>query len=467
MTALLIGITVLALFGTPLFAVVTFLTLLFYGTASTPIDPTVIFVMMNDLFEKPFLLPIPLFTLAGFMLAESGSPRRMVRLAEAWFGAIPGGLAVVAVLTLTFFATFTGASGVTIVALGGLLYNVLTEKKYSENFSLGVITGSGSLGLLFFPALPVFLVSTIFSLSGSGESLSPEKLFLGGLIPGLVMVGFYVTYAMAYGIRHKVERIPFDLKEAMASVKGAAGELLLPVVILAVIQTGSISLTEISVIVAAYVFVLEVLVYRDISLGKDLGKIAADSMGMVGAIVLILASILGMNNYLIDAEVPNHVLEMLQKVVHSEWMFLLLLNIFLLGVGAVMDIFSAIVAILPLLIPIAKEYGVEPVHLAVVFLINLEVGYLHPPIGMNLFISSLFFKRPLLKVTWATLPFMCLLLVCLLLITYIPASTNWLPATFLKEAPSNLLEQVNEDESGDDWSIDETDAAPEAVPQTP
>lgn len=433
-TLLIVAIVAAALLGMPLFVVMFLGTAVSYAAfSSPPLDLVNVFVVMGDLLDKPYLLPIPLFTFAGYLLANSGTPKRLVDLAEAWFGWLPGGLAIVAVLTCSFFTTFTGASGVTIIALGGLLYPVLIERRYPERFTLGLMTSSGSLGLLFFPSLPIFLYATIYSLSTGGTSVvEPGDLFLGGLLPGIVMTGALSLYALWTGARLGIERTAFTAGRALRTLRAAWGEALLPVIVLVLLQTGQIGINEIASITVVWVLLLEVVIHRDVHPRRDLPRLVRESMVLVGAIILILAMILGMNNFLTQAEIPRKILASLKDVIHSRVAFLLALNGFLLVIGCLMDIFSATVAVVPLLIPLSQEFHVSPIHLGVIFLANLEIGYLTPPVGMNLFISHFHFRRPILAVYRSVVPFIGLLVASLLVITYVPELSEWLPAKMQK-----------------------------------
>ncbi|GMV43651.1 MAG: membrane protein [Myxococcales bacterium] len=488
-TLLVIALVGAALLGMPLFAVMFLGTALSYAAfSSPPIDLVNVFVVMGDLLDKPYLLPIPLFTFAGYLLANSGTPKRLVDLAEAWFGWLPGGLAIVAVLTCSFFTTFTGASGVTIIALGGLLYPVLLERKYPERFSLGLMTASGSLGLLFFPSLPIFLYATVYSLStGGAAAVEPSDLFLGGLLPGIVMAGTLCGYALWTGARLRIARTPFTITNAMRALRAATGEVLLPVAILVLLQTGRIGINEIASITVVYVLILEVFVHRDVSLSRDLPRLVRESMVLVGAIILILALILGMNNFLTQAEIPSRILASLKEVISSRVAFLLALNVFLLVIGCLMDIFSATVAVVPLLIPLAQEFDVSPIHLGIIFLANLEIGYLTPPVGMNLFISHFQFRRPILSVYRSVVPFIGLLVFSLLVITYVPALSEWLPAQVASHAAESkepggpavspeqeqrtqeLLDELSEDEDLEALYGDDEDGGerPSEEPEEP
>jgi len=449
-TLAVITILLLALFGAPLFVIMFLSTALAYSQAD--IDLINIFIMMGDMMDKPYLMPIPLFTLAGFLLAKSQAPKRLVSFAEALCGWMPGGLAIVSVVTCVFFTTFTGASGVTIIALGGLLLPLLLTRGYSEKFSCGLITSSGSLGLMFFPALPVFIYVTVYSLATDGRNpLSPEHIFLAGFFPGLLMMGLLIAYSVRYGIKLNIARQEFSMSKLWQTFKGAFWEISLPVWIIIALQSGQIGMSEIAVCTVTYLLFVEMIVYRDIHPFNDFSKVVFEAMQLVGAIVVILAITLGYNNYLIDAQIPQAILAWIQHYVTSPLLFLVGLNIFLLIIGCLMDIFSAMVAVLPLLIPLALAYGIAPEHLAIIFLANLEIGYLTPPVGMNLFISSLHFDRPILQICKHVLPFIALLAIALILITYVPALSTWLPSVFLE--PTEIIDLYQPGE--DDWSLEQ------------
>ncbi len=419
MITLIIGILLLllALFGTSLFVIIAAIALIaFYFEG---IDSSAVIIELYRLASQPVLLAIPLFTFAGYLLAESNTPKRLVNLSRAFFGWIPGGLAIVTLVSCAIFTAFTGASGVTIIALGGLLYPVLTQEKYPEKFNLGILTASGNLGLLFPPSLPIILYGLV-----SGTSI--DKLFLAGLLPGLLMIILLSIYSV-YSMK-KVNPVtePFSAGKAWQATKEAAWEIPLPFIILVGIYGGFFTATEAAAVTAFYVFVIEVIIYKDISLFKGVPKVIRESMILVGGILVILSAALGLANYMIDAEIPMQILEWMKTFITSKLGFLLVLNIFLLVVGALMDIFSAIMVVVPLIIPIATEFGVDPVHLGIIFLANLGIGYSTPPVGMNLFIASFRFEKPILKLYTATIPFLIILLIALLLITYIPELSLWL-----------------------------------------
>lgn len=423
-TSLLIFVALLfALLGAPLFAVIAAIAMAAF--AGEGFGAVAVIIEMYRMASQPVLIAIPLFTFAGYLLAESGAPQRLVRVSHALFGWMPGGLAIVALLVCSFFTAFTGASGVTIVALGGLLFPVLMKDKYPEKFSLGLLTSSGSLGLLFPPSLPIILYAVI-------ASVSVDSLFIAGLLPGFVLIAALSLYSMRIASKHKVERFPFRWKEAGRAIREAAWELPLPVIILVGIYGGYFTASEAAAITAGYLLVVEVFVHRDIHPTRDLPRITRDSTVLVGGILLILGSALGLTSYLVDAQVPQSILAWIQQYISSKWAFLIALNIFLLIVGAMMDIFSAIIIVVPLILPVAQQFGVHPVHLGIIFLTNLEIGYSTPPVGLNLFISSFRFRRPVLQLYKAALPFLILMIIVLLVITYFEDLSLFLVRIFLE-----------------------------------
>ncbi len=406
-----------ALVGAPLFVILAAMALLLFvesGTATVVLSEE-----HYKLATNPHLITIPLFTFAGFVMAHSKAADRLVAVSRALLGWLPGGLAIVVVATCAFFTTFTGASGVTIIALGGLLLPMMIKEKYPEDFSLGLITSSGSIGLLFPPSLPIILYGIV-------AGVSIDELFIAGVLPGALMMGVLAAYALYVGGIHKVKRTKFEAREAVRAIKAAWWELMVPAVVLISIYGGFVTIAEASAIAALYVLCIEVFVTKDIKLfGKEgehnsLSTVIRESMVMVGAILLILGVALGLTNYLVQEEVPMQILGFIEAHVESKLTFLILLTIFLLIVGSLMDIFSAIVVVVPLITPIAAQYGIDPVHLGIIFLANLELGYITPPVGMNLFISSLAFDKPVLTLYKTTLPFLFLLFLALLAITFWP-----------------------------------------------
>ncbi len=409
----------LTLFGAPLFVIISAIALLAFQFAG--IDTVAVIVELYRLASQPVLLAIPLFTFAGYLLAESNTPKRLVNLSRALFGWLPGGLAIVALVSCAIFTAFTGASGVTIIALGGLLYPVLLQEKYPEKFSLGLLTASGNLGLLFPPSLPIILYGLV-------SQTSIDQLFLAGLIPGILMVVLLSAYSVFFIRKIELNTVKkkSTLKDVLHSIKEAGWEIPLPVIILGGIYGGFFTATEAAAVTAFYVLIIEVFIYKDISLTKDLPRVTRSSMILVGGILVILTSTLGLANYMVDAEIPMKILQTMQIYITSKIGFLLVLNIFLLIVGAMMDIFSATMVVVPIIIPIATSFGVHPVHLGIIFLANLGIGYSTPPVGMNLFIASFRFEKPILKLYAAAVPFLIILLIALIIITYFPSLSLYL-----------------------------------------
>lgn len=434
METILYGLLLLALafMGAPLFSIIGLIALLAFH--STGIDTSAIIVELYRLSSAPTLIAIPLFTFAGYILAESGTPKRLVALSQALFGWIRGGLAIVALVSCAIFTTFTGASGVTIIALGGLLFPILIQEKYSEKFSLGLLTTSGSLGLLFPPSLPLILYAMVASNSrtvgGEVPGVSIDKLFIAGLLPGILLIVILSIYSMRQGKKSNVPTIPFSWSNVWKAVRAAAWEIPLPFIIIGGIYGGFFTATEAAAVTAFYVLIAEVFLYKDLKLFSDIPRIIQESMVLVGAILVILGCAMGLTNYLVDEEVPMKLFALIQQFISSKALFLVLLNIFLLIVGMMMDIFSAIIVVVPLIIPIAMAYDVDPVHLGIIFLTNLEIGYLTPPVGLNLFISSFRFQKPVSTVVKSVLPFIGILLIALVIITYVPELSLWLVELF-------------------------------------
>ncbi len=415
LTALLI---LLVLLGLPVFAGITAAAML--GLHASGVDLSAIAIEVFRLANAPVLLAVPLFTFAGYLLGEGGTSKRLVRFSRSLLGWLPGGLGVVALVSCAFFTAITGATGVTIIALGGLLLPALMSEKYTENFSLGLMTTSGSLGLHFPPSLPLILFGFV-----SGTDI--KTLFAAGLIPGTIMVGVLCLFSLFMGRKWRLESPPFSCSEFAAAAREAAWEIPIPLLILAAIYSGFSTATEAAALTVGYVLFIKIVVYREIRLFSDLPRIMVESMEMVGGILIILGGALGFTNYLVDAFVPMKILAFMEGAIQSKLGFLLVLNGFLILVGCMMDIFSAILIVVPLVLPLAAKYGVDPVHLGVVFLANLAIGYNTPPVGLNLFIAGSRFNRPIITLYRATLPFLLLLLAALLLITYRPALSLFLP----------------------------------------
>jgi C4-dicarboxylate transporter, DctM subunit len=404
---------VLALAGAPLFIVIAAIALLSFSSTGTEIS--VVIIEMARLTETPLLLSLPLFIFTGMLLSESNAPQRILSISRVFFGWLPGGLGVICLIVCAVFTAFTGASGVTIFALGGLLLPALQNDGYGKKFSMGLVTSSGSLGLLFPPSLPLILYGVI-----SGSRI--DHLFLAGLLPGILMMVILSAYTM---YKSPPRRETVTRQEALTALRNCIWEMPLPVIILGGIYGGYLVAGEAAAIAAVYVLIIEVFVLKDISLNQ-LPKIMADSMVLFGGIIVILAASMASTSFLIDQEVPQRLFEFLQQYISSKYTFLLLLNIFLLIAGAMLDIFSAIVLIVPLILPIAIGYDIDPIHLGIIFLTNLQIGYCTPPVGLNLFLASYRFNVPIIDIYRACLPFLGLLLLTLLLITYYPALTLFL-----------------------------------------
>ena len=406
----------MAIMRTPLFVVIAASAL--YGFYTEDIDLSVVSIEIYRLAEMPVLLAIPLFTFAGYMLGEGQASQRLVNLTHSLLGWLPGGLAIVAIVACALFTAFTGASGVTIVALGALLYPALKEAGYSEKFNLGLLTSSGSLGLLFAPALPLILYGVVAQQMDLDQPISIDQLFIAGALPGLLMLFLLSIYSM---MQPRNESIQSKKKHppAWQSIKDARWELPLPILVLGGIYSGIFAVSEAAAVTAMYVLVTEVFIIREIKI-KQLPGIIRESMILVGGIMIILGVSLASTNYLIDTEVPSRLFDFIREHIDDKLTFLILLNIFLLVLGMMLDIFSALVIIVPIILPIAVGYGVDPVHLGIIFLANMQLGYFTPPVGMNLFIASYRFDKPVMTLYKATIPFFLILLVAVLIITYWP-----------------------------------------------
>ncbi len=421
---ILIGLLLilLALLGAPLFSIIAASAMLgFYGAE---IDLSVVAIEFFRIAEMPVLLAIPLFTFAGYLLSESQAPHRLVQVTHAFLGWLPGGLAIVSLVSCALFTAFTGASGVTIVAMGALIYPALLESGYRQNFGLGLVTTSGSLGLLFAPALPLILYAVIAQQLGIGGEITVDAMFLAGVFPGLLMLALLSGWSVWSARKQPVSAFSFD--EAKTAVKEAVWEIPLPFVVLGGIYSGFFAISEAAAVTALYVLIVEFAIRREIPLSK-LPQIMRQAMVLVGGIMVILGVSLASTNYMIDAQIPTHLFQAVQELVSDKLTFLILLNLFLLILGTMLEIFSALVLIIPLLLPVALGYGIDPIHLGIIFLANMQIGYFTPPVGMNLFIASYRFGKPVLTLYRATLPWFLLLLLAVLIITYWPALSLTLP----------------------------------------
>ena len=409
----------LAVLGVPLFAVIAGGAMLGYLGADIPLASIAVEIL--GVATLPALVAIPLFCFAGYVLAESPAPKLLVRLSEALVGWMPGGLAVFALAVCALFTAFTGASGITIIAMGALLYPALKQARYPERFSLGLVTTGGSLGLLFAPSLPLILYGVV-------SETRIDSLFRAGVLPGLVMIVLLAGYCLWVNRSERRPLSSFDWREVAGAVKAAGWELPLPVIVLGGIYSGYFAISEAAAVTALYVVVVEVFIRRAIPLSR-LPAIMRDSMTLVGGILLILAVSLASTNLMIDAEVPQRLLAVVGEVVSGPVTFMLALLVFLLILGAFLDIFSAIVLVVPLILPVAAQFGVHPVHLGIIFLATMQLGYLTPPVGLNLFIASYRFEQPIVRVYLASLPFLLVLMAAVLLIAFWPSLSLWMVGT--------------------------------------
>jgi len=415
---LLILTILLMFFGAPLFAVICGLTL--FLLFSGQIDSSAMIIEMHRMATTPILVAIPLFTFAGYLLSESGAPKRLIRLSDAILGWLPGGLSIIALVTCAIFTALTGATGLTIIALGGILFPALLQGRYPEKFSLGLLTTSGTLGLLFPPSLPLIIYAIV-------AKVRIDELFLAGILPGILLVILLSSFSIYKAIITGVPRKQFNLSEVFQALKGMIWELPLPIIVLGGIYSGYFVVSEAAAITAVYVLLIEVVIYRDIK-WRELPKVMRKSMVLVGGILIILGAALGLTNYLIDEQVPMKIMDFIKAHITSPFVFLVALNLFLLAVGCIMGTFSALIVVVPLIPPIAQAYGIHPIHVGIIILTNLEIGASIPPLGINLFISSIRFEKTVLRLYLASLPFIAVLLFALAIITYLP----WLSLGLLK-----------------------------------
>ena len=423
MTLLIVAaLVVLAALGTPLFAIIAAVALFGFHAAGEP--GAAVAIEFYRLADMPALVAIPLFTLAGYLLAESQAPRRLVRLTNALFGWLPGGLAIVSVCACTLFTAFTGATGVTLIALGAVLYPALRQAHYDERFSLGLLTSAGSLGLLLVPSMPLILYGVVAQQFHTTPPVSIDALFKAGLLPCLLMVVMLSIYS-AWQARDLPRPPPSSGREVRAALKDAAWELPLPFVILIGIYTGKLAASEAAAATALYVLIVTVLIRREIRFA-ELPRVIREAMLLVGAILIVLGFSLALTNWLIDGDVPEKLFAALQAGIAGKFAFLLLLNAFLLVFGMLLEGFPAIIILVPLILPVAMHYGIDPVHLGIIFLANLQIGIFLPPAGMNIFIASARFNQPATRIVRASLPFYAILLAATLIITYWPELSLWL-----------------------------------------
>ena len=428
MTAPLIAILLFALLGLPLFCVLGAVGLVGLTSSGTDIAGALADVYRLAGAEAVSLSTIPLFTFAGYLMAKAKTADRLVRMAEALLGWIPGGLALVTLWTCAFFTIFTGASGVTIVALGGLLLPELERSNYPKRFSLELVTGSGAIGLLFPPALPLIVYGIVYGINAGHATTEPgappafqiDRFFYAGIVPGLLVLGILSVYCVAMGWHAKVPRSKLDFGKFLKAFWEAKWEIPIPFVILALLGFGWAVIPEVAALTALYVFIIEAFVYKDIDIRKDLFRLTRESMTLVGAIFMKIAAATILTAYFVDAGIPERLFDWLSQYVHTPRAFLLVLNVVLLLVGCLMDIFSAILVVVPFIVPAAAKYHIDPYHLGVIFLLNLEIGYLLPPAGLNLFIAAFRFNRPITQLYKAVIPFILLIALALGIITWFP-----------------------------------------------
>ncbi len=402
---------ILCIIGTPLFSVIAASAM--FGYASQEIDLMAIVIEIIGISDMPFLSAIPLFTLSGYLLSESNAPKRLVALTDVFLGWMPSGLAIVSILACALFTAFTGASGVTIIALGAILYPALKEDGYSDKFNLGLITTSGSLGLLFAPSLPLILYGVI-------AEVSIDNLFKAGILPGLMMIILLSFYSFSVHAKNSKSGKPFNLKKALITLKECAWEIPLPFLVLGGIYSGFFAISEAAALTALYVFIVEVVILKEIKF-IDLPSLMRESMIMVGGILIVLAVSLASTNYMIDSGLPQKIFGLVSEVVDDQITFIILLLLFLIILGAILDIFSAIVLVVPILLPIAEMYEINQIHLGIIFLSTMQLGYLTPPVGINLFIASYRFDRSIIDVYSSTIPFFLILLISVILIAFLPS----------------------------------------------
>ncbi|MDR0600348.1 MAG: TRAP transporter large permease subunit [Treponema sp.] len=421
-----------ALAGTPIFAAIAGIAMVTLQAAGGEPEgaPIQIYAALTD----SDLIAIPLFTLTGFFLSESKAGERLVHAFRSFFSWLPGGMVIAAVVICAFFTSFTGASGVTILALGGILFTILAEKaKYPEEFSIGILTSSGGIGLLFPPSLPIILVgatvNSILHFMGLTLEYNIVHFFLGAMIPGIILVLSMIFFGVAASAKVKIPVEPFEIRKAGRALKGSILEILLPALLIAGYFSGRLSLVQVSAVSVIYAFIAEVLINRDIK-WEEIKRVFAKAAPIIGGVLAILAMAKALSYAIIDSRVPENFAFWTREAVQSKYVFLLLLNLALLVVGCLMDIFSAILVVLPLVVPLGQAYGIDPVHLGIIFIINLEVGFLTPPVGLNLFLASYRFNKPFLRVCRYVLPFLLIQLTVVLLVTYVPALSTFLPGLF-------------------------------------
>ena len=398
------------LFGAPVFTVISAFALFLFFMSG--IDLSAVIIEMHRMATTPVLVAIPLFTFAGYLLSESNAPQRLIRFSDSLLGWLPGGLSLIALITCAIFTALTGATGLTIIALGGILLPSMIRGRYPEIFSLGLLTTSGTLGLLFPPSLPLIVYAIV-------AKVRIDHLFIAGILPGVLLLALLASFCVHRAVVARVPKTRFDGREVLLALKAAAWEIPLPFIVLGGIYSGYVAVSEAAAITAVYVLFTEIVIHRDVG-WSEVPEIMNKSMVLVGAILIILGAAMGLTNYLIDEQIPMRLLAFFRAHIENRYLFLIVLNLFLLVAGCTMGIFSALVVVVPLLAPVAQAYDIHPIHLGIIFLTNLEIGASLPPLGVNLFIASIRFERPVLTLYTASLPFIAILLFALAVITYVP-----------------------------------------------
>ncbi len=419
MVTILIIITILLAFmGFPLLCVTGIIAaILFYFLTDVPLQAMI--TQISYIITVPLMSVFPIFTLMGYILNYGKTSQRLATFADSWLSWLPGGLAISAVISYSLFSAITGGSSLSVMALGGLYFAALNKSKYEEKFSLGICTVMGGGGIMFPPSLPIFIMAFI-------ASQSVDLLFASALIPGITVIGLFIVYCIFNSIKTKVPRGEFSFKVALNSFKDVLLEAPIVVIIFGGIFLGWMTVNEVAILSLMYVILTQCIIRREVTF-SDLKNATVDSMVLVGAIFAIMASALTLTNFLIDFEVPQKAVIMMKSLFSSKIVFLLLMNGVLLITGCLMEVFSAILVMVPLLLPVAIGYGIDPIHFAIIFIWNLEIGFSTPPIGFNLFVGAFRFKKPIESLWRASIPGICCQIVGLLVITYIPWLTSWLP----------------------------------------
>ncbi|MBL8914566.1 MAG: TRAP transporter large permease subunit [Archangium sp.] len=428
------------LLGQPLFVLMGGLGMALLATVSglkTFEEQVLVVRQLLGLAGKEVLLAIPFFVVAGELMTQGSLARRLIEFMKAAFGWIPGGLAVSAVAGCVFFAAISGSSPVTVVAIGSIMVPALIKAKYPEGFSIGLLTTAGSLGILIPPSIPMIVYCIMVS---SATPIDPTDLFIAGVVPGLFIGALLAIYSVTQGVRFKIPREPFSRARLWEATRQGVWSLLLPVIILGGIYSGIFTATEASAVSVVYALAVEWFIHREMD-KKKLLVVAEGSMTVMGSLLVIIALAIVLNYFLVDQQVPDLMVEWMKTLNLTPTTFLLVVNLLLLVVGMFMDIMSAILIIAPMLAPMAAAMGINPIHMGIIFIVNLEIGYLTPPVGLNLFVSSSLFKKGLGFVIRAVIPTVVIMLGSLAAITWVPSMSTGLVEA-LKEKPKAVVMPV-------------------------